>query len=98
MTFDLGCPAGDAAWAPHSATVFAAAGEDGKVRACDLTLTLACAAQHMQIPVIITHASVHRVHRDNCMPPCTPPFHHRLLAVVAVRCKTSWSLCHTDCT
>jgi hypothetical protein len=32
MTFDLGCPAGDAAWAPYSATVFAAAGEDGKVR------------------------------------------------------------------
>lgn len=32
MTFDLGCPVGDVAWAPHSATVFAAAGEDGKVR------------------------------------------------------------------
>jgi hypothetical protein len=32
MTFDLGCPAGDAAWAPYSATVFAVAGEDGKVR------------------------------------------------------------------
>jgi len=36
MTFDLGCPAGDAAWAPYSATVFAAAGEDGKVRVWDL--------------------------------------------------------------
>lgn len=45
MTFDLGCPAGDAAWAPHSATVFAAAGEDGKVRAC--------AAQHMQMAATI---------------------------------------------
>ena len=32
MTFDLGCPAGDAAWAPYSATVFAAAGEDGRVQ------------------------------------------------------------------
>ena len=32
MTFDLGCPVGDVAWAPYSATVFAAAGEDGKVR------------------------------------------------------------------
>ena len=32
MTFDLGCPTGDAAWAPYSATVFAAAGEDGRVQ------------------------------------------------------------------
>ena len=32
MTFDLGCAAGDAAWAPYSATVFAAAGEDGRVQ------------------------------------------------------------------
>ena len=32
MTFDMGCPVGDVAWAPHSATAFAAAGEDGKVR------------------------------------------------------------------
>lgn len=32
MTFDLGCPVGDAAWAPYSATVFAAVGDDGCVQ------------------------------------------------------------------
>jgi hypothetical protein len=31
MTFDFGNPVGDAAWAPYSATVFAAATNDGKV-------------------------------------------------------------------
>lgn len=32
ITLDLGCPVGDAAWAPYSATVLAAAGEDGRVQ------------------------------------------------------------------
>lgn len=32
MTFDLGCPVGDAAWAPYSATVFAAADDEGRVQ------------------------------------------------------------------
>ena len=32
MSFDLGCPVGDAAWAPYSATVFAAVGDDGRVQ------------------------------------------------------------------
>lgn len=32
MTFDLGCPVGDAAWAPYSASVFAGVGEDGRVQ------------------------------------------------------------------
>ncbi|CAL5224786.1 g7529 [Coccomyxa viridis] len=36
MTFDLGCPVGDAAWAPYSATVFAAVGDDGCVQVFDL--------------------------------------------------------------
>lgn len=37
MTFDLGCPVGDVAWAPFSSTVFAAATEDGKVHVFDLS-------------------------------------------------------------
>ena len=32
MTFDLDSPVGDVAWAPYSATVFAAVTDDGKVR------------------------------------------------------------------
>ncbi|BDA47428.1 Dynein intermediate chain 1, axonemal [Coccomyxa sp. Obi] len=36
MTLDLGCPVGEAAWAPYSATVLAAAGEDGRVQVFDL--------------------------------------------------------------
>jgi dynein intermediate chain 1 len=32
MTLDMGCPVGDAAWAPYSATVFAAACEDGRLQ------------------------------------------------------------------
>lgn len=31
MSFDLNNPVGDAAWSPHSATVFAAVTDDGKV-------------------------------------------------------------------
>ena len=31
MSFDLENPVGDAAWSPHSATVFAAVTDDGKV-------------------------------------------------------------------
>ncbi len=38
MTLDLGCPVGDAAWAPYSATVLAAAGEDGRLQV-DLSRT-----------------------------------------------------------
>lgn len=34
MSFDLNNPVGDAAWSPHSATVFAAVTDDGKVTAC----------------------------------------------------------------
>ena len=34
MTFDLDSPVGDVAWAPYSATVFAAVTDDGKVRPC----------------------------------------------------------------
>ncbi|KAK9902835.1 hypothetical protein WJX75_008028 [Coccomyxa subellipsoidea] len=36
VTLDLGCPVGDAAWAPYSATVLAAAGEDGRLQVFDL--------------------------------------------------------------
>src|SRR5690606_24769354 len=36
MTFDLGAPVGDVAWAPYSGTVFAAATTDGKVHVYDL--------------------------------------------------------------
>lgn len=32
MSFDLTNPIGDAAWSPHSATIFAAVTDDGKVR------------------------------------------------------------------
>lgn len=32
LTFDLGSPVGDIAWAPHSSTVFAAVTVDGRVR------------------------------------------------------------------
>ena len=32
FTFDLNSPVGDVAWAPYSATVFAAVTADGKVR------------------------------------------------------------------
>ena len=32
MSFDLGCPVGDAAWAPYSPTLFAAVGDDGCVQ------------------------------------------------------------------
>lgn len=32
MSFDLNNPVGDAAWSPHSATVFAAVTDDGKVQ------------------------------------------------------------------
>ena len=31
MTLDIGYPVGDAAWAPYSSTVLAAAGEDGRL-------------------------------------------------------------------
>lgn len=31
MTLDVGCPVGDAAWAPYSSTVLAAACEDGRL-------------------------------------------------------------------
>lgn len=31
MSFDLTNPVGDAAWSPHSATIFAAVTDDGKV-------------------------------------------------------------------
>ncbi|KAK9796666.1 hypothetical protein WJX73_002635 [Symbiochloris irregularis] len=46
MSFDLGSPVGDVAWAPFSSTVFAAATEDGKVHVYDLaqdTSTPRCA-------------------------------------------------------
>ena len=36
MSFDLGNPVGDVAWAPFSSTVFAATTEDGKVYVYDL--------------------------------------------------------------
>ncbi|DBB04306.1 TPA: Dynein, 78 kDa intermediate chain, flagellar outer arm [Trebouxia sp. C0004] len=36
MSFDLNNPVGDAAWSPHSATVFAAVTDDGKVHVYDL--------------------------------------------------------------
>lgn len=36
MSFSLGSPAGDVAWSPYSATVFAAVTEDGLVRVFDL--------------------------------------------------------------
>ncbi|EIE20032.1 WD40 repeat-like protein [Coccomyxa subellipsoidea C-169] len=36
ITLDLGCSVGDAAWAPYSATVLAAAGEDGRLQVFDL--------------------------------------------------------------
>ena len=31
MTLDVGCPVGDAAWAPYSSTVLATACEDGRL-------------------------------------------------------------------
>lgn len=37
MTFDLDSPVGDVAWAPYSATVFAAVTDDGKVHVYDLS-------------------------------------------------------------
>ena len=40
MSFDLGCPVGDVAWAPFSSTVFAAATEDGKVRVYDVATNI----------------------------------------------------------
>jgi hypothetical protein len=36
LTFDLGSPVGDAAWAPYSSTVFAAATEAGRLAVFDL--------------------------------------------------------------
>ena len=36
LSFDLGAPVGDVAWAPYSSTLFAAATEDGRVVAYDL--------------------------------------------------------------
>ena len=36
LSFDLGAPVGDVAWAPFSSTLFAAATEDGRVVAYDL--------------------------------------------------------------
>ena len=37
LSFDLGAPVGDVAWAPYSSTLFAAATEDGRVVAYDLS-------------------------------------------------------------
>ena len=41
MSFDLGCPVGDAQWAPYSATVFAAVGDDGRVQV-SVALQMSC--------------------------------------------------------
>ncbi len=41
MSFDLGCPVGDAQWAPYSATVFAAVGDDGRVQV-SVALQISC--------------------------------------------------------
>lgn len=38
MSFDLMNPVGDVAWAPYSASVFAAVTNDGKVRVYDLSM------------------------------------------------------------
>ena len=37
LSFDLGAPVGDVAWAPFSSTVFAAAADNGKVHVFDLS-------------------------------------------------------------
>ncbi len=44
LAFDLGAAVGDVAWAPHSATTFAAVTDDGKVHVYDL-------AENRQVPL-----------------------------------------------
>jgi dynein intermediate chain 1 len=46
MTLDVGCPVGDAAWAPCSSTVLAAACEDGRLMVTCRALTLHPVAVH----------------------------------------------------
>lgn len=39
MTFDLGTPVGDVAWAPYSSSTFAAVTDDGKTHVYDLAVS-----------------------------------------------------------
>lgn len=41
LSWDLGAPVGDVAWAPYSSTVFAAATDDGRVHVYDISVSRA---------------------------------------------------------
>ena len=66
MTFDLLNPVGDVAWAPYSATVFAAVCNDGKVRVYDLAMNRHEAVCEQQL--VASGQKLTRVVFSNCHP------------------------------